>query len=190
MYLSRMLTTKKFAAWWLMLAAGVVFIGIGLFAFIDPLNSYLKLVKFTGIALLLNGGMLLTLAILNTKYPGERKWQQAESILHLFFGILFLFNPLLYFIALPFFIGVWVLLVGVLKIFAAISLRHSIRGWMFILLVGVICALFGTLLIFIPLPKATGITVLIGVFGLIMGSLYTFDAYRYRKTPESIGMML
>jgi uncharacterized membrane protein HdeD (DUF308 family) len=190
MYLSRMLPTKKFAAWWLMLAAGVIFVSIGLFAFIDPLNSYLKLVKFTGIALLLNGGMLLTLAILNTKYPGERKWQQTESILHLFFGILFLFNPLLAFIALPYFIGVWVLLVGAVKIFAALSLRHSIRGWMFILFVGCICALFGLLLLFIPLPKATGITVLIGVFGLIMGALYIFDAFRYRKMDDTLGLML
>ena len=190
MYLARMLPSKKFAAWWLMLAAGVIFLAIGIFAFVDPLTSYLKLVKFTGIALLVNGGILLTMVILQSKYPNERKWMQAESILHLFFGILFLFNPLLAFIALPYFIGVWVLLVGILKIFAALSLRRTVRGWLFILLVGALCALFGLLLLFIPLPKATGITMLIGVFGLIMGALYTFDAYRFRKKAETLNMML
>jgi len=94
-----MLTIKKFPTWALLLATGLIFLSVGILAFIDPLNSYLKLVKFTGIALLLNGGILLTIVIGNTKYPNEKKWMQAESIVHLFFGILFLFNPLLAFIA-------------------------------------------------------------------------------------------
>src|SRR6202012_5165404 len=111
-----MLINKKKSAWGLLLAAGFIFLGIGIFAFIDPLGSYMKLVKFTGIPLLLIGGILLTMAILNTRYPNERKWMKTESILHLFFGILSLFNPLLAVIALPYFIGSWLLLVGALKI--------------------------------------------------------------------------
>src|SRR6202012_3808145 len=117
-----MLINKKKSAWGLLLAAGIIFLAIGILAFIDPLSSYMKLVKFTGISLLLNGGILLTMAIL-TKHPREQIWMQTESILHLFFGILFLFNPLLAFIALPYFIGSWLFLVGMLKILAAISLR-------------------------------------------------------------------
>jgi uncharacterized membrane protein HdeD (DUF308 family) len=185
-----MLSTKNISYWWLLLAAGVIFAGMGIFAFIDPLGSYLKLVKFTGIALLLNGGILLTMAILNTKYPQETKWMQIESILHLFFGILFLFNPLLAFIALPYFIGSWILLVGIVKTIAALSLRHSVRGWLIIFLAGALCDLFGVLIIFSPLPKARGITILIGVFGLIMGSLYIIDAFRYRKMDDTLGMMM
>ena len=77
------------------LLPGIIFFSVGILAFIDPLNGYLKLVKFTGIALLLNGGILLTIVIVNTKYPKEKNWMQAESIVHLFFGILFLLNPLL-----------------------------------------------------------------------------------------------
>jgi uncharacterized membrane protein HdeD (DUF308 family) len=185
-----MLPTKKLTTWWLLLAAGVIFVGIGIFAFIDPLNSYLKLVKFTGIALLLNGGILLTMAVLNTKYPNERAWMQAESILHLFFGIMFLFNPLLAFIALPYFIGSWILLVGILKTIAAFALRDHIRSWWFIFVAGILGDLFGFLLLFSPLPKASGITILIATFALIMGALYLVDALRYRKVEDTVGMML
>ncbi len=184
-----MLKARKLAAWWL-LAVGVIFLVIGIFAFIDPLSSYMKLVKFAGIALLLNGGILLTMAVLNTKYPKERIWMQAESILHLFFGILFLFNPLLAFIALPYFIGAWILLVGILKTMAALALRNTNRGWLFLLLVGILCTLFGSLLLFGPLSKANGVTILIGIFGLIMGALYCIDAFRYRKMEDALDMML
>jgi uncharacterized membrane protein HdeD (DUF308 family) len=185
-----MLPPKQKSIWWLLLTAGVIFLIIGIYAFIDPLDSYMKLVKFTGIGLLMNGVLLLTLAILNDKRPNESRWMQAESILHLFFGIIFIFNSLLAFIALPYFIGVWLLLVGILKTLAALALRRSVRGWPLILLVGVLCDLFGFLLLFSPLPKAKAVTVLIGIFGLIMGSLYTIDAFRYRKMTDTLDMLL
>jgi uncharacterized membrane protein HdeD (DUF308 family) len=185
-----MLSIKKFPTWWLLLATGIIFFCVGILAFVDPLSSYLKLVKFTGISLLLNGGILLTIVIVNTKYPNEKNWMQAESIVHLFFGILFLLNPLLAFIALPYFIGAWMFVVGVFKIFAAFSLRHSIRGWMLILLAGALFVFFGFLLLFIPLPKADSITILLGAFGIIMGSLYIIDSYRYRKMKDTLDMLL
>lgn len=181
---------KKIPTWWLLLTAGLIFLSVGILAFRDPLNSYLKLVKFTGIALLVNGSILLTMVIVNDKYPAEKKWMQTESIIHLFFGILFLFNPLLAFIALPYFIGSWMLVVGAVKILAALSLRHIVRGWMLILLAGSLSGLFGLLFIFSPLPKATGITLLIGIFGVVMGSLYTFDSLRYKRAKDTLDMML
>ena len=190
MYLADMLSINKFPTWCLLLATGTIFFFVGILSFLDPLNSYLKLVKFTGIALLLNGGILLSIVIANTKYPKEKNWMQAESIVHLFFGILFLLDPLLAFISLPYFIGSWMLVVGVLKSFASVSLRHFIRGWPLILLAGVIFALFGVLLLFIPLPKANDITILLGIFGVIMGSLYIVDSFRYRKMKDNLDMLL
>lgn len=189
-YLAHMLAIKKFPSWWLLLATGLIFISVGILAFLDPLNGYMKLVKFTGIALLLNGGILLTIVIVNTKYPNEKKWMQTESVIHLFFGVLFLLNPLLAFIALPYFFGAWMLAVGISKTFAAFSLRRYIRGWMLVLLAGLLFATFGILLLFSPLPKANDITLLLGVFGMIIGSLYTIDSYRYRKLKDTVDMLL
>ena len=182
--------TKKFPTWWLLILTGSIFLGIGLLAFIDPLSSYWKLVKFNGIGLLVNGGLLLVISAVNIKAPRERIWMQAESILHMLFGIIFLFNPLLSFIALPYFIGCWILLVGILKILGAIVLRATIRGWLFILGVGVLCTVFGSLMLFSPFVKASSITILIGIFGVSMGLVYFFDAFRYRKMEETMDMML
>jgi uncharacterized membrane protein HdeD (DUF308 family) len=182
--------SKNFPTWWLLTLAGAIFLGIGAYAFIDPLSSYMKLVKFTGIGLLINGVLLLVLTATNTKYPQEKIWMQAESIIHLLFGILFLLNPLLSFIALPYFIGCWVFLVGVIKIIAALVLKGSIRGWAFILGVGMLCVILGFMLLYIPFVKASDVTILIGVFGLIMGSLYVIDAFRYRKMKDTLDMLL
>ncbi len=183
-------STKNFATWGLLFIAGFIFFSVGILAFIDPLSSYVKLTKFAGIGLLVNGGLLLAMIIVRPMRPRERNWLQAESILHLFFGILFLLNPLLAFIALPYFIGSWLFLVGLLKIMAAISVRSTMRGWLYVVLIGLVFTVFGFLMLFSPFAHATGITLLIGGFGVLMGGLYMIDSFRYRHMEETMDMML
>src|SRR5579859_5715038 len=181
---------KNIATWGLIFIAGVIFFSVGVLAFINPMSGYVKLTKFAGVGLLLNGGLLTAMIIIRPMRSRERNWLQAESILHLFFGILFLLNPLLAFIALPYFIGSWLFLVGLLKIMAAISLRTRVGRWGFIMLVGLISLVFGSLLLFSPFARATSITLIIGSFGVIMGGLYVIDAFRYRKLEDTLDMLL
>jgi uncharacterized membrane protein HdeD (DUF308 family) len=82
------------------------------------------------------------------------------------------------------------LVVGVFKTLASLSLRRSIRGWLLILPAGLLFILFGLLLLFIPLPRANYITILLGIFGVIMGSLYIIDSYRYRNMKDTLDMLL
>lgn len=173
-----------------MIIAGMIFLGIGIFAFINPLSSYIKLVKFTGIGLLLNGVSLVAISFTCKSSFQEKKWLQAESILDFTFGILLIFNPLLSFIVFPYLIGPWILCMGILKIVASLTLKKIIRGWMFILVVGILSVIFGVLIIYNPFAKANGITTLLGIFGLIMGILYVFDSFRFRKSEDTLNMML
>ena len=185
-----MSSPKNFATWGLLFIAGVIFLSVGILAFIDPLSGYVKLTKFAGVGLLLNGGLLTAMIIVRPMRPRERNWLQAESILHLFFGILFLLNPLLAFIALPYFIGSWLFLVGLLKIMAALSLRIRVRGWPYVMGVGLVFTVFGFLLLFSPFARATSITLLIGGFGVIMGGLYIIDSFRFRNMENTMDMLL
>ena len=183
-------SNRNFATWGLLCIAGVIFLSVGILAFVDPLSSYVKLTKFAGVGLLLNGGLLLAMIILRPMRPRERNWLQAESILHLFFGILFLLNPLLAFIALPYYIGAWLFLVGLLKIMAALSLRSRMRGWIFVVLIGMVFITFGFLLLFSPFARASSITLLIGGFGITMGTMYIVDSFRFRNMEDTLDMML
>jgi uncharacterized membrane protein HdeD (DUF308 family) len=185
-----MSSPKNFATWGLLFIAGFIFLSVGILAFIDPLSSYVKLTKFAGVGLLLNGGLLTAMIIIRPMRPRERNWLQAESILHLFFGILFLLNPLLAFIALPYFIGSWLFLVGLLKIMAAISLRARVRGWFYVMGVGLVFVVFGFMLLFNSFARATSITLLIGGFGVIMGALYIIDSIRFRNMENTMDMLL
>jgi len=172
------------------MTVGVVFLVIGVMAFTRPLSSYVKLAKYTGAGLLLNGILLQAVTVVNKRYPRENRWMQAESVLDFLFALLLLFNPLLSFILLPYLIGIWILLVGVLKIFAALYLRRVVRGWKFILLVGLLSAVFGMGLLSSSFARAEGITILIGAFATIMGILYILDAFYFRKREDTLDLML
>ena len=73
---------------------------------------------------------------------------------------------------------------------AALSLRTVRRGWTYVLFIGLLFAVFGCLLLFSPFDRASNITLLIGSFGVIMGTLYVIDAFRYRNATSTLDMML
>ncbi|HZE82894.1 MAG TPA: DUF308 domain-containing protein [Puia sp.] len=181
---------KKTNTWWLLIMAGLILMVIGVYAFLAPLHAYMKLVKFAGLGLLFNGLFLMLVCSTNKScVVKERNWILAESALDFAFGIVLIFNPLFSFIVFPFLIGPWILCIGVLKIIASLSLRKIVRGWIFILMVGILSAVFGLLIINNPFATSEGITILIGTFGLLLGGLNIFDSFRFRKKDDTLSMM-
>ena len=71
---------KRSSIWILLLTVGVVFLVIGVMAFIHPLSSYVKLAKYAGAGLLINGVLLQEVIVVNMKYPQERLGMQIESM--------------------------------------------------------------------------------------------------------------
>jgi uncharacterized membrane protein HdeD (DUF308 family) len=181
---------KRLGTRWFLILAGIILLSIGIYAFLAPLHAYVKLVKFAGIGILLNGIFLVIISITNKSCSlKEDKWILAESVLDFCFGIVLIFNPLLSFIVFPFLIGPWILCIGVLKIAAAIALRKMVRSWMIILVVGILSSIFGLLIINNPFATSNGITILIGTFGILLGSLNIFDSFRFRKKEDTLNMM-
>jgi len=115
---------------------------------------------------------------------------QAESIVDALFGILLLFNPLLSFIVFPFLIGRWILCAGLLKVAIAVTSTKRIRGWGYILAIGILSCVFGLRIMYVPYFRADGVTILLGAFGLMAGALTIFDAYRFRNSGDTLDMML
>jgi len=181
---------KRPGTWWLLIMAGIFLVAVGIYALVAPLHAYMKLVKFSGIGLLLNGVFLVAVSITNKSCSiKEDKWILAESILDFCFGIILIFNPLLSFIVFPFLLGPWILCIGILKMAAAISLRKVVRSWVIILVVGLLFSIFGLLIINNPFTTANGITIVIGTFGILLGVLNILDSFRFRKKEDTLNMM-
>lgn len=178
----------KFRTWWLLLAVGIVLIGTGIFSLLNPLQAFLNAVGYSGCALLANAVLLLLLANINV-YKRERLWLIIESAVDMLFATVLLFNPLLTFIILPLVIGNWMFVTGIVKILAAYNLRKRIKGWIFILITGIVVLTSGILISYNPIGKASGSITFLGLFCLLLGLLNVFDALRFKKTEALLNMM-
>lgn len=184
-----MVVKNNIKTWWLLLVAGIFLLAIGIYALISPFHTFINLITYSGVALFLNGIFLVIIASANVSFEKEKKWLIAESMIDFVFGIMLIFNPLLSFIVFPLLIGPWIFCIGILKVAAAIVLRKVVHGWLFILVAGILSIFFGWLIVYNPIPKASGITMVLGAFGITMGALNIFDAFRFRKTGSEVVMM-
>ena len=175
--------------WWLLTIAGVILIALGIFCLTNPLRAYVFMSHYSGLALLLNGILLMIVSYKSSDTFREKEWLLAESVVDILFAACLLFNPFMTFIAFAILIWPWMIGKGALKILAAINLK-MIRGRIPIFLAGFLSAVFGLLIIFYPLAKANGITIFLGLFALIMGSLYIVDSIRYRKLSDTLDLLL
>jgi uncharacterized membrane protein HdeD (DUF308 family) len=180
----------KFKVRWLLGLVGIIFILIGLFSVITPLYSYVKIVRFSGMVLLLTGFALQTASTSSDiSFIVEKRSMLVESIVDYLFGLILVFNPFLSFIAFPFIIGIWILLVGIIKIAVSILARNKIRGWLFILFFGVLSCVFAFIIMYAPLQKANEISRILGIFFITMGSVLLFDSTRLKKMHEAAGLL-
>jgi uncharacterized membrane protein HdeD (DUF308 family) len=180
---------NKLNKWWLLTIAGIILIALGAFALISPLNAYLMLIQYSGITILLNGLFLVSVAYTNTASLREKEWLITESVLDFAFGAVLLFNSFLSMLAFPFLFGSWIMGKGLLKLVAAVTLRKMIGRWLLVFAVGVLFIVFGVLIMYNPLKEAAGVTIFIGSFAALMGLVYLFDSFRYRKTETSTDLM-
>ena len=85
--------------------------------------------------------------------------------------------------------GPWMIGKGIIKTLASLRLRN-IKGWVFICLGGILSALFGLVILYNPLERGTGVTLFLGLYGLVMGSLHVFESIRFKKLTDTVKMIV
>jgi uncharacterized membrane protein HdeD (DUF308 family) len=103
---------------------------------------------------------------------------RLESILDLFFLDFFLFNPFMTFILYPMLIGCWILCFGIIKIGVSLLVRNRVRGWLFVLFIGLLSIGFAIGILYAPSTRAKDITIIIGAFFLILFSVLLYDSIK------------
>jgi uncharacterized membrane protein HdeD (DUF308 family) len=189
-YMAKAAVGKRINTWFFLLFMGIVLVSIGVFAFASPLHAYYYLVKFSGVFIFVNAIFLLLLYYSIGDSQSEKRWLLMEAAIDFFFGLALMANPLFSFIVMPFLIGPWILSIGVLKILASIKLKGIVRKWNYVLYIGLLSILFGFLILFDPFSTSSGITMLIGAFGIILGALDISDALRFRKMKDALDLLV
>ena len=181
---------KKIKASRLLAIAGMFFALTGLFCLLNPLVAYVYLVKYSGLALLVNGLILqVASSTAHLSFASEKRSMRLESIFDFIFGLLLLFNPFMTFVLYPLLIGYWILGIGIIKIVVSILMRKKIRGWLFILVLGLLSTGFAIGILNSPSTRANDITLIIGAFFIVLGSVLLYDSIKLKRMHETIDML-
>ena len=181
---------KKWKASGLLMAAGTVFILTGILCLINPLIAYVYLVKYSGLALLLNGFVLqVSSSTAHLSFVSEKRSMRIESIIDFVFGFLLLFNPFMTFILYPLLIGYWILCIGLLKIVVSLLVKKKVRGWLFVFALGILSLVFAIGIILSPSTRAKDITLVIGAFFIVLGTVLLYDSVKLKRMHETIDLL-
>ena len=154
--------------WWTVVMRGLTAVVFGLLAFAWPHLTLATLVLLFGFYALIHGTFSLIAAIGN-RQTGDRWLLALEGVVGIWAGIVTLRTPSTTAMVLIFFVWVWAIATGILRIAEAIRLRKEISGEVWLALSGVVTILFGVLLMLRPVIGLIGLASLIAGYAVILG---------------------
>jgi uncharacterized membrane protein HdeD (DUF308 family) len=157
--------------WWAVVLRGLVAVGFGLSAFAWPGVTLAVLVMLFGVYALCDGVVSLIAAIMGRRQQEDRWLLALEGIVGIWVGVLTLREPQVTALALVFFVSMWAMATGFLRIAAAIRLRKEISGEFLLGLSGVLSVLFALMLILRPVIGAVSLVWVIAGYAILLGIL-------------------
>lgn len=144
--------------WWLMLLAGILFIGLGVWVLASPVDSYLALSQLFSFGMLFAGIFEVVFSIGNRKTLQGWGWTLAGGMIDFLMGGYLLNYPLLSMIVMPLILGLWMLFRGCLAIGSSLELRaYGVLDWIWLLVTGILILILSFLIIGSPLFAAINI---------------------------------
>lgn len=170
-----------------MVLRGIVAIVFGVLAFAWPGVTLATLVLLFGWYALVDGIFSLVSATGGRRTREDRWLLAPEGIVGLWAGVVTLRAPAITAIVLVFFISIWAMATGFLRIAAAFRLRKEISGEVWLALSGVLAVLFAVMLMLRPLAGAMGLVWIIAGYALVLGVtliMLGFELRHWRAMPS------
>ena len=176
--------------WWMTLLLGVIWILFGIAIFLQPAISLVTLTLLFGALVFADGvGNLIT--GFGGRKENEHWWVLVlAGVAGIVVGVLTFLNPAITGLVLLFYIAIWAIVAGLLKIVAAIRLRNEITGEVWLGLAGVLSIAFGVMVIARPGAGALAILWLIGGYAIVFGAILIALAFKSRQFVGRVGNAL
>ena len=154
--------------WWVFLLRGLLALFLGITVLRRPVVAVGILVLGFAVYAIFEGVSALFAAVRGWSHRRDRWLLVLEAVAGIGVGILTLHRPGMTAFVLMFFIAIWALSTGLLRIVEAVNLGDvSGKGWL--AFGGVASIIFALLVLFRPLAGALAMVTVIGIYALILG---------------------
>lgn len=176
--------------WWALVVRGVLAIVFGLVALTWTEMTLVSLTLLFGAFALLFGVVTLAMAIGGWRVREDRWLLLVEGALGVAIGLLTYRSPGLTAVTLVLYVAAWTLIIGVLRIAAAIRLRKEIEGEWWLALGGVLSLLAAVVLMWNPVVGALALVWVIAVYAIVFGIAEIAAGLRLRAFGRRVGARL
>jgi uncharacterized membrane protein HdeD (DUF308 family) len=154
---------------WLGVLAGIIAILFGLFALAMPATMLASLVIFFGIFAIIQAIILLIGGIMAGGGEGSARWILiGGAVVALILGVLALYNPTGFVIAIAFLIGIWAFVLGLFQVFAGFASRGTPYWWL-TLIAGIIGIIVGLYIMTQPIAGSIVLVWVLGIYAIVFG---------------------
>lgn len=167
--------------WWVFLIRGIVALLLGLMALFTPGIAFASLIIFLGAYLFVDGLFSIIAAFAARKSLKDWGWYLISGITGILIGLITFYHPFATATAVIYLIAFWALIAGIAEIFMAIRLSKIIRGEGWYIFGGALTILFGMLILTNPIAGAITITMLFGLYALVIGIMLISLSMRLRR---------
>lgn len=171
--------------WYLVLVAGIISIGVGLWVMIFPRESITVTALVFVLTFLITGLFETIFAIANRNAMTNWGWELALGILNLIIGVLLLLNPAISVLTLAFYVGFVILFHSLAAIIIAFDLkRYLILQWGNLLAMGIIGFILAVLLLVNPSLTTMVVVIFLGLALIIGGTMSIYFSLKLKKIKE------
>lgn len=168
--------------WYIPLLIGLLMVGVGIWTFANPLESYLGLSFLFGLSFLISGLMDVVFSISNREEIRNWGWNFALGLITTIVGFQLVRDPVLSMTTLPFYVGFVFLFRSISTIGFAYDLKDSgVGDWGNLLAVGVLGLLFSFMLLWFPGFAGMTIVTWTGLVFLFSGIFSIYLALKLNK---------
>ena len=171
--------------WWILLVQGICAILLGILLFTNPATTLISLAFVLGIFWIVGGIADIIGAF--TGRGGNRHWfwQLLSGIIGVIVGFLFVSQPVVGAVALPFtmtlLLGIGAITSGIFNIIGAIMMRKEISGEIWMIIWGVVSILLGFWILSNLGVASVAYVYVAAIFAIIGGIISIFGAFRLRS---------
>lgn len=167
--------------WGWLVSLGTLFVILGCIGLSMVVTLTLFSIFFIGVLFLIAGVAQIVDAFKSRAWRGVA-WHVLIAILYLIAGVLIIYDPLLASAVITALIAWTFIIVGVLRLFMAGTLRHG-HGWGWLIVGGIISIILGVLILLQwPFSALWLIGLFVAIELLVNGWIYIFMAFGIRRT--------
>lgn len=171
--------------WWILLLIGLLFIGLGVYCFVNPLASYAALSLVFSISFLFSGISEIIFSIANKDEIDSWGWTLAYGIVTTIVGFLLVVNPVLSLEVFAYYVGFLILFRSISGISHSFDLKnYGVKDWGFSLFISIISLILAIILLWTPQLAGLTAVVWLGMAVITSGLFAVFLSFQLKRIKD------